>query len=110
MAYQTKFEVIRTQAIESEHTSLSSNNGTEHKAGVEPQALSWWQAGKLVGALMDVLAIALSCTFFVYALAVKMHENKPMDHPRVKLLLKLSNLVSVQAIGGFWNMADKDIS
>lgn len=77
---------------------------------MEPQALSWWQAGKLVGALMDVLAIALSCTFFVYALAVKMHENKPMDHPRVKLLLKLSNLVSVQAIDGFWNMADKDLS
>jgi hypothetical protein len=46
---------------------------------------------------MDVLAIALSCTFFVYALVVKMHQGTPMESPRVALLRKLSNLVSVQA-------------
>jgi len=111
MAKHTKFEVVRTRAIESGHTSLNSNNGTEYKAGLEPQALSWWQAGKFVGVMMDMLAIALSCTFFVYALAVKMHENKPMNHPRVKVLLKLSNLVRVQIIKVWFinrsNMADR---
>jgi hypothetical protein len=97
MAYQTKFEVVRTQAIDSGHTSLSSNNGIGRKVDVEPQALPWWQAGKLVGALIDVLAISLSCTFFVYAVAVKMHESLPMESPRVELLLRLSTLVSISA-------------
>jgi hypothetical protein len=50
---------------------------------------------------MDVLAIALSCTFFVYAVAVKMHENMPMESPRVKLLLKLSTLVSISTSRGY---------
>jgi hypothetical protein len=95
MASQARFEAVQTQIIESEHTSLRSTNGTEHKIGVEPRALSQWQAGKIIGALMDVLAIALSCTFFVYALAVKMHENMPMESPRAKLLTRLSNLVSI---------------
>jgi hypothetical protein len=109
MAYQTKFEVVRTQNIESGHTSLSSNNGLGHKVDVEPQALPWWQAGRLVGALID------SCAFFVYAVAVKMHESLPMESPRVRLLLKLSNLVSISAIMRYpprnprlWIMADED--
>jgi hypothetical protein len=101
MGYETKFEVIRTQAIESEHTSLSSNNGPAYKTEVVPQTISWWQAGKCIGAFMDVLAIALSCTFFVYAVAVKMHENMPMESPRVKLLLKLSTLVSISTSRGY---------
>lgn len=89
------FEAIRTQEIESENTSLSNSNGTGNKIAVEPQVLSWWQASKIAGAAMDMLAIALSCTFFVYALAVKMHQNMPMESPQVKLLLTLSRLVSV---------------
>jgi hypothetical protein len=99
MAYQTKFEAVRTQAVESKHTSLGSTDGNDHSAGDEPQALSWWQASKFVGVLIDLLAIALSCAFFVYGLAVKMHENTAMDSPRVKLLVKLSNLVSFNLLG-----------
>jgi hypothetical protein len=94
MAYQTKFEAVRTQAVESKHTSLGSTDGNDHSARDEPQALSWWQASKFFGVLIDLLAIVLSCAFFVYGLAVKMHQNTAMDSPRVKLLVKLSNLVS----------------
>jgi hypothetical protein len=97
MTYQTKFEVVRTQAIESGHTPLSSNNEIVRKVEVEPQALPWWQTGKLVGALMDVLAIALSCAFFAYGVVVKMHDKQPMESPRVRLLVKLSNLVGISA-------------
>ncbi|KAG9519499.1 hypothetical protein KCU93_g8083, partial [Aureobasidium melanogenum] len=92
MAPKMNFEAIRTQEIESENTSLSNSNGTGDKSAVEPQVLSWWQASKTAGAVMDMLAIALSCTFFVYALAVKMHQNMPMGSPQVKLLLRLSKL------------------
>ncbi|KAH0166144.1 hypothetical protein KCU67_g4434, partial [Aureobasidium melanogenum] len=92
MAYQTKFEAIRTQTRESDHTSMSSGHGIGDKIGVKPSTLSWWQASKVAGVVMDMLAIALSCTFFVYALAVKMHQNMPMESAQVKLLLKLSNL------------------
>lgn len=50
---------------------------------------------------MNMVAIALSCTFFVYALAVKMHQDIPMENSRVNLLLKLFNLVSSQQPLGF---------
>lgn len=99
MANQTKFEVVRTGAIDSEQTSLTSSHGIERKAGLKPQALSWWQAGKCVGLLMDILAIACSCAFFAYALAVKMHETKPMDHPTVQSLVEWSILVSFHRSG-----------
>ncbi|KAH0022154.1 hypothetical protein KCU78_g5863, partial [Aureobasidium melanogenum] len=92
MAPKMNFEAIRTQEIESENTSLSNSDGTGNKSAVEPQVLSWWQASKIAGAVTDMLAIAFSCTFFVYALAVKMHQNKPMDSPQVKVLLRLSHL------------------
>jgi hypothetical protein len=100
MVEKAKFEAVRTQAIESEHTSPSITHGTDHEIRVEPQTLSWWQASKLMGVLTDILAMALSCIFFVYALTVKMHQNVPLDDSRVKLLLNMSNLVSVQHIGG----------
>jgi len=99
MAEQTRFEPIPTKIIESEHTSLSSTDDTGHEYGVEPEALSLWQAGKIFGIVMDVLAIVLSCMFFAYALAVKTHEKQPMGSPQAKLLVRLSNLVS-QAIEG----------
>ncbi|KEQ69868.1 hypothetical protein M436DRAFT_75635 [Aureobasidium namibiae CBS 147.97] len=92
MAEQARFEPIPTKIIESEHTSLSSTDYTGHEYGVEPGALSLWQAGKIFGIVMDVLAIVLSCMFFSYALAVKTHEKKPMGSPQVKLLVRLSNL------------------
>ncbi|KAH0333936.1 hypothetical protein KCU81_g9645, partial [Aureobasidium melanogenum] len=92
MAHTAKFEVIRTQAVESGETSLNSNTETGDKVLVKPQVLSWWQASRIVGAVLDMLAIALSCAFFVYALAVKMHQNMPMESPQVKILLRLSKL------------------
>ncbi|KAG9557821.1 hypothetical protein KCU71_g10615, partial [Aureobasidium melanogenum] len=92
MAPKMSFEAIRTQEIESENTSLSNSDGTGNKIAVEPQVLSRWQASKIAGAAIDMLAITLSCTFFVYALAVKMHQNMPMGSPQVKLLLRLSKL------------------
>jgi hypothetical protein len=102
MADQTKFEAIPTQVIESEHVSLSGTDtdedGRENESEVEPEALSWWQVGNVLGAVMDVLAIALSCAFFAYAVVVKMHENKPMDDSGVKLLSRLSKLVSIQTM------------
>jgi hypothetical protein len=101
MADYAKFEAIRTQAIESEHTSLNSTDGTRYRSGVEPQPLSWWQASRFIGTVMDVFAIALSCAFLAFAIAVKMHENLPMGSEQVKLLLRLSKLVSIQASGGF---------
>lgn len=97
MAYQTKFEAIRTQTSESAPTSMSSAHGVGDKSEVEPSTLSWWQASKAIGAVVDILAIALACTFFVFALAVKMHQDMPIESLSVKLLLKLSNLVSIQA-------------
>lgn len=95
MAERTKFQPIPTKVIESEHTSLSSTDNTGYEYGVEPEALSLWQAGKIFGIVMDVLAIVLSCMFFAYTLAVKTHEKKPMDSKQVKLLVRLSNLVSI---------------
>jgi hypothetical protein len=119
MADQTKFEAIPTQVIESEHVSLSGTDtdesGHDNESAVEPQTLSWWQVGNVLGAVMDVLAIALSCAFFAYAVAVKMHENKPMDRSNVEFLSRLSKLVSIQTMRGdtllkvyaSWYMADK---
>lgn len=101
MAAKTKFEAIRTQAIESENNSLNSSNSTGNKIAVEPQVLSRWQASKVVGAVTDMLAIALSCTFFVYALAVKMHQNMPMESAQVQLLLRLSKLVRIFKVKPF---------
>ncbi|KAG9656730.1 hypothetical protein KCU64_g5671, partial [Aureobasidium melanogenum] len=92
MAYQTKFEAIRTQTSESAHNSMSNVHGTGDKIGVKPSTLSRWQASWAVGAVMDVLAIALSCAFFAYALAVKMHQDMPMESSQVKLLSRLSKL------------------
>lgn len=101
MAYQTKFEAVRTQTSESAHSSMSSAHGVGDKIGVEPSTLSRWQASKAIGVLMDMVAIAFSCTFSIYALAVKMHQDTPTDNSLVKLLLKLSNLVSSQQPLGF---------
>lgn len=95
MAYQTKFEAVRTQTNESAHSSMSTAQGIGDITGAKPSKLSWWQASNAIGAVMDVFAIALSCAFFVYALAVKMHHDMPVGNSRVKLLLRLSNLVSI---------------
>jgi hypothetical protein len=104
MADQTKFEAIPTQIIESEHVSLSGTDTDEtepeNESQVEPQALSWWQVGNVLGAVMDVLAIALSCGFFAYAVVVKTSENKPMDDSKVEQLSRLSKLVSIQMMRG----------
>lgn len=94
MAYQTKFEAVRTQTNESAHTSMSTAHENGDKIGSEPSTLPRWQASKAIGVLVDMLAIALSCMFFIYALAVKMHQNMPMESSRVKFLLRVSNLVS----------------
>jgi len=100
MADKTKFEAISSQAIESEHVLLSNTDEAGDEIGVEPQALSWWQASKVVGVVLDLLALALSCAFFAFALAVKMHENMRMDSARVQLLSRLSKVVSIQAYEG----------
>lgn len=107
MAYQTKFEAIRTHTIESAHTSVSSAHGEGDKTRVEPSTLSWWQASKVIGIVVDILAIALSCMFFVFALAVKTHQDMSMDSSRVKLLLKLSNLVNTRAALGTTRLVEK---
>ena len=100
MADQAKFEAIKTQEIEPEYTSLSStdeSNETGDEIGVGLEALSRWQASKVFGAVMDVLAIVLSCMFFAYALAVKTHEGMSKESAQVKLLMRLSNLVSTRS-------------
>lgn len=95
MAQETRCEVIRTQATEYEHNSLSSTDENEKQSGVEPQTLPWWQVSKAAGVMMDVIAITLSCLFFAYALAVRAHQGMPMDGAHVQLLRKSSNLVSI---------------
>lgn len=100
MADKTKFEAISSQAIEPEHVSLSNTDEAGYEIGAEPQTLSWWQASRFVGPVLDLLAIALSCAFFAFDLAVKMHENMRMDSARVQLLFSLSKVVSIQAVEG----------
>lgn len=96
MAGQTKFEAVPTKATDFEDDSLSSTVDTGYEIKAEPEPLSSWQAGKIFGVVMDVLAIATSCVFFAYALAVKMHQRVPMLSPQVQLLVRVSKLVSVK--------------
>ena len=97
MAGQTKFEAVPTKATDFEDDSLSSTVDTGYEIKAEPEPLSSWQAGKIFGVVMDVLAIATSCVFFAYALAVKTHEGMSKESAQVKLLMRLSNLVSTRS-------------